>query len=419
MRALVFFPHNPFPPRSGAHQRCLQIVGGLRDLNIEVVLASSSFTSETAWDVISESDYRAAGSPELRIHHSSRWDAPYLKVASKYYRWTRTAPLLSSPYHSPLSLQRWFAQLYSEIKPELVLINYAFWDNVVTREMHQRSLCVMDTLDLVTLYQRRFNVLRRMLPSSPLSPDSINPELLRENFFEQFDLSVSPEEFRIYDKYAVTIAITPSDARLIRENTQRTRVVVVPMTFEVDESPKRYTGDAIFPTGPNPFNVQGYLFFAKRVLPIVREQIPDFQLTVTGGVCDQVDAVPGVRLRGFVPDLNALYTTARFLICPILGKTGQQIKILEAMAHSIPVVALRASADGSPIRHEENGLIADDAAEFAAHVVRLWHDPELCRRFGNAARATIAQDYSNARLRQGLCEILEQHTARAHVAGHR
>src|SRR5581483_64614 len=324
-RALIFFPHNPFPPRSGAHRRCLQIVTGLHALGVEVVLASSSFTSETSWDVISESDHRAAGSPELRIHHSSRWDAPYLKVASKYYRWTRTPPPLSSPYRSPLSLQRWFSQLYYDVKPELVLINYAFWDNVVTQAMHQRSLCAMDTLDLVTLYQRRFNVLRRMLPSPPLSLETINPELLREHFFEQFDLSVSPEEFRLYDKYAVTIAITPSDARLIRENTQRTRVVVVPMTFEVDESPKRYTGDAIFPTGPNPFNVQGYLFFAKRVLPIVREQIPDFQLTVTGGICDQVEAVPGVRLRGFVPDLDALYATARFLICPILGKTGQQI----------------------------------------------------------------------------------------------
>ncbi|HZQ06555.1 MAG TPA: glycosyltransferase, partial [Anaerolineae bacterium] len=92
-------------------------------------------------------------------------------------------------------------------------------------------------------------------------------------------------------------------------------------------------------------------------------------------------------------------------------------KILEAMAHGIPVIAMRAAADGSPIRHEENGLIADNAAEFAAYVVRLWNDRGLCRRFGKAARATIAHEYSQARLRQDLCEILEYDTARETMAG--
>jgi len=69
-------------------------------------------------------------------------------------------------------------------------------------------------------------------------------------------------------------------------------------------------------------------------------------------------------------------------------------------------VALRAAAERSPLRHGENGLVADNAFEFAECVLELWKDAELCRRLGNAARETIAQEFSNTRLTEGLSEIV-------------
>ena len=56
---------------------------------------------------------------------------------------------------------------------------------------------------------------------------------------------------------------------------------------------------------------------------------------------DPVRPAESVTLRGFVNDLDPLLASARFAICPVFGGTGQQIKIVEAIARGLPVVALR------------------------------------------------------------------------------
>src|SRR6185436_18574699 len=97
----------------------------------------------------------------------------------------------------------------------------------------------------------------------------------------------------------------------------------------------------------------------------------DFDLQVTGYLTGRVVAARGVTLAGHVPDLRAAYARARFMVCPVFGGTGQQIKIVEAMAHGLAVVALRGAARNSPVRHGVNGFVAADAAEFAEYAQRL------------------------------------------------
>jgi glycosyltransferase involved in cell wall biosynthesis len=63
------------------------------------------------------------------------------------------------------------------------------------------------------------------------------------------------------------------------------------------------------------------------------------------------------------------------------------------------------------LRHEVNGLIADNAEQFAEHTVRLWNDPALCRRLGDAARETVAGEFSSDRLSDALSKILENRGA--------
>ena len=143
-----------------------------------------------------------------------------------------------------------------------------------------------------------------------------------------------------------------------------------------------------------------------RVLPRVRARAPQFCLNVTGAASHDLAPVAGIAPLGFVPNVAPLYAEAPFAICPILGKTGQQVKIGEAMAHGVPVIATRAAAEGSPIRHLENGLVAADAQEFAEYMIALWQDRALCRRMGDAARATITQNSSRARLLEDLSSLL-------------
>ena len=91
-----------------------------------------------------------------------------------------------------------------------------------------------------------------------------------------------------------------------------------------------------------------------------------------------------------------------FAVSPILGGTGQNVKVVEAMAHGLAVIGLRERAEVSPIRHGINGLVADRAEEFADHVLRLGQDRALRRRLGCAARDTITTEYGPHQLAESL-----------------
>jgi glycosyltransferase involved in cell wall biosynthesis len=314
---------------------------------------------------------------------------------------------------SPPGFRRWFARLVERTSPDLVVINYIFWSGLLDHDRHAKPFVkVMETIDLVSLNLQMWASLEKHLPPPPVDASAIDNQILEEDFFERQGLAVRPEEYAIYDKYDYTIAISRQEAEAIERHTAYTSVLHIPMTQSPRYISNRYDGPALLPTGPNPFNMQGYFYFVKRVLPLIRSRIPSFCLQVTGYCSERVCPEENVLLSGFVPDLEAVYESARFVVCPIFGGTGQQVKIVEAMARGVPVVALRAVSKRSPIQHGVNGLVADTAEEFAEHVCRLWDDPELCWQLGRQARETIAAEFSPSHVSQALASMFDARETR-------
>ena len=406
-KLIYFFPHNPLPPRSGAHKRCLEILAGLRKLDLEVIFVSSILSSETSWDIDSISKLEQDFVSRVCIYKPKFLDWKLLGLTSRFYRLTKTEVALDSVLRTPIRMRWWFAKILEEISPDIIIMSYCFWDSLLDRKKLQSTITVVDTIDLFTVNNQMNEALKVHLPSVPIQLDEVKETLLQENFFNKLSLDASPEELQIFDRYDRTIAIARNELEIIQKNTQHTSASLLPMTQTPFYLENQYTDPPIFTTGPNLFNTQGYLYFAKRVLPIILAEIPDFELQVTGSCCQQVTPTPGIALLGFVPDLKLVYARTKFLVCPVFGGTGQQVKIVEAMAHGLPVVALTAAAKMSPIEHGINGFVANNATEFAHYVIQLWQDPILCRQFGAAARSKIANDFSEQCLLEGLKLILQ------------
>ncbi len=408
-KVLFFFPHNPYPPRSGAHQRCLEMLSGLRSLGCRTTLASASLFSETRWDSASLQALESEWVDQAMVYETTAFDRYFRAALSRANKLLNRREPLDSALYSPPGFRRWMAQVCDHTEPDLIVINYAYWNKLLPRGI--QAVTAMETHDLLTLNRRMRAMLQQRLPAPPIDHNQVDEALLREDFFDRFDLKADAEEFRIYDRYDYTIAISLKEAETIRANTSRTETLLIPMTQAVKNARPGYDGAAIFVTGPNPFNLQAYLYFVRRVLPMIRRHSQSFSLRVTGACCQSVTAEDGIRLSGFVPDLQAVYETAPFAICPVFGGTGQQVKVIEAMSYGVPVVALRAAAESSPIKHGVNGLVANDAQEFAEHCLRLWQDRELCRQLGRAAQETIAADYSRSRLLEGLSRLIQSKPA--------
>jgi hypothetical protein len=406
-KVTVFFPQNLFPPKSGFHKRGLEIIGGLKEIGCEVTILSSVSTADPEWNSSSIRELKAKLVKDIFIYEPQFLDHKYIEIFERYYKYVNKRPAFNSKLNCPPGMKRWFTQMVQDVSPDAIIMNYAYWDGLIDHRQFNSTCRIIETIDLLTLNLQMWETLQSDLPPMPISLADTKDAMLQEDYYEKLNLSVLPQEFRIYDKYQYTVAISQQEANLIEQNTKKTNVIHIPMTHKTHQISNSYTGPALFPTGPNPFNIQGYLYFVKRVLPLIQKHTSSFRLQVTGYCNDtRVRSEPGVVLSGFVPNLEAVYQSARFVVCPIFGGTGQQVKIVEAMAHGLTVIALRVTAERSPIEHGVNGLVANDAEEFAEHVVRLWNDPELCRQLGRAARDKISRDFSEAQLVNSLSSIM-------------
>ena len=408
IKILYFFPHNPFPPRSGAHIRCLDILKALIALNCEVIFVSSEMTSESIWNQSGIEHLHSMGIKSVHIYHETIFDRMECKIAWIFYRILQKIPPVDSVIYSPFGMSHWFHKLQSEVMPDVIWINYAFWDSVIDKKNLDKITRVIDYLDFVSSNVRMSSTISDHISRNSEGYDEIDDELLNENYFSDPGFSIDPKELQILNNYDVILAITQYEAEIIRHQGHN-NVIHIPVTYEITNNENKYDGPVVFVAGQNAFNIQGYFYFVNKVLPLILQEVPTFRVQIIGSLTkSKFRSRTGAELLGYVDDLDKFYNGARFFICPVIGGTGQQIKIIEAMAHGLPVVATSYSAKTSPIIHGVNGYIAKTPVEFKDFCVRLWQNPELCQTLGNNARLTIKENFSNEILVRRLSEIIKK-----------
>lgn len=405
---LFFYPHYLYPPESGSQRNTMEMVLGLISMGCRVTIASTTLYWNTPWTPASVAGLKEKGVQSIRLYKPTLLDYSLVAPAYKYQTLFNRRPSVDSRLYTPPWMQRWFKGVLDDVDPDTIFMNYAYWDGLLDHQEQSSKLRIIHSHDLISLNVRLQRALAPHITRSSMSALQAADDILSEGYFDRLNLRADSEETAIYDRYDYTMAVSTDEAQYIRQHTSKTDVVMTPVVQEPNSLTNTYDGNALFALSPHMFNVHGYLYFVKRVLPAVLKQQPSFSLHVTGSWYRNLRPAieEGVDIRGFVPDLDVEYQHARFFVCPVFGGTGQQVKIVEAMAHGLPVVALAGTARNSPIEHGTNGLIANNADEFAQYVVQLWGDKALCRRLGEAARATIAAQYSRQRLIEDLAMML-------------
>jgi glycosyltransferase involved in cell wall biosynthesis len=157
-------------------------------------------------------------------------------------------------------------------------------------------------------------------------------------------------------------------------------------------------------------NEDAVVFFARSILPLIREQDDRMTFRIVGvGQSEPIAAVrglPGVHLIGAVANLVPEYASAGMLAVPLRAGSGTRIKILEAFQHRTPVVSTTKGAEGLAVTNGDHLLIADTPEEFAAACLRLSTDERLCQRLTEHAHAWVVQHHSIDTVRNILCTCL-------------
>lgn len=145
-------------------------------------------------------------------------------------------------------------------------------------------------------------------------------------------------------------------------------------------------------------NIAAVQRVAARILPMVRQSLPDATFHVVGrnppDALRRIERVPGCKVWGGVPDIRTWLAGADVALVPLMLARGVQNKVLEAMAMERPVVLTNAAATGIAATDDLHFAIADDDAAIAAKVVELLSSPSRAAAMGQAARRFVVETMS-------------------------
>ncbi len=388
MKILFISPFLPYPPVAGGHR---QIWTWLTRLAPNHQLAFAGFY---------EREFEAVNVTEL----------------AKLCVETRVSLRCPTPhaYHSFAQIPRWVSEYYSEkLAHDITQLTTSFRPEVVQflhTNMAQYTRCVKGAGRVVTALDLAFVSHRRRLETTRgLEKLQARCEWLRMLRCETAAFSQADH----------VIAVSEKDAQAIRTVARHKRVTAVLPGVDREQMAPRarrpQPGRVLYLGHMEHYpNLDGLLFLYKEIWPQVRHAFPEARLVVAGSSAREelarvapdtlarMEHDASVELAGFLPDLGAAMDESAAMAAPLRLGSGVRNKVIEAMAAGLPVVTTTTGAEGLAVAHNRELLIADDPAQFARELVRLFKNPELPDRLSTAAREVVARDHDNDRIAERL-----------------
>ena len=224
-------------------------------------------------------------------------------------------------------------------------------------------------------------------------------------------------EQRALSEFDAHIAVSGRDAAKLRAINPAAKAFVIEngvdssyYGLEESESPAR---NRIVFVGSMDYhaNVEGVVMFARNVWPAVHQQKPELVFTIVGKdpapAVHELSSIAGIEVTGSVEDVRPYYRASIAAVVPLNVGGGSRLKILEALAASVPVVSTTLGAEGLDVRDRENILIADGEGRLTKAVIDLVNDEGLRAHLVSGGHALVAERYDWARLGTKLSECFQ------------
>ena len=155
-------------------------------------------------------------------------------------------------------------------------------------------------------------------------------------------------------------------------------------------------------------NIDAVTLFVHRIWPEISKRHPELKFVIVGrNPPQEVRQLESERVRvtGTVEDVRPFYASALAVVVPLRIGSGTRLKILEAMAAGVPVVASQLGAEGIGAKHDVHVLLADTDAEITAAIDQVVSSPQTRYRLVLASRQLVATRYDWAVAGESLYRV--------------
>lgn len=210
----------------------------------------------------------------------------------------------------------------------------------------------------------------------------------------------------LLDRFDVVFAVSDADRRsftALGAGPERVRILPnVPDPTLLDRPELAPPADRtvlFFGTLSWPPNAEGLERFLRHGLPSLVGRAPGVAVIVAGrGATNALRAVVAsraeVELVEEVADDEALYRRTRCVVDASVGGAGTRVKILNALARGLPVVATTDAASGLDVHAGVHLLEAGDPAALGEPIARVLADDDLWRRLSAEGRRLVRERYA-------------------------
>lgn len=152
-------------------------------------------------------------------------------------------------------------------------------------------------------------------------------------------------------------------------------------------------------------------WFANSILSQIKNALPNISISVVGPhMPTRLKSMledKGVKVHGFVEDVEPLLASSRVFISPLRYGAGVKGKVGQAIEYGLPVVTTSIGAEGMHLRDGESCLIADDAKSFAGAVVYLYKNERKWHELQKNSSIVLEKYFSPAAARKELVKIID------------
>jgi polysaccharide biosynthesis protein PslH len=231
--------------------------------------------------------------------------------------------------------------------------------------------------------------------------------------------SIRRVERRLFRHADAVIATSDRDATAYRRLVDGADIEVVPNAVDASRYSslvrKPDAGSVLFVGSLDYFpNSNGLRWFLGEVWPRITNRISDAHLHVVGDLPPNATFPENetVTFTGVVDVLDPYLERAAVSVCPLLEGAGTRLKVIEALAAGIPVVATPKGVEGLALSHGHDLLVADDAAGFADAVIAVLSDARLAASLASHGRRTAAQSYTWEAVDRAIRDLSLKHLSR-------
>lgn len=377
-RVALIGAQNPFANHGGASLRLRQMMEVMRRI------------ADVRFWGIGESDESVPD--DCRLHVVRPWHT--LNRIQRVLAAARFVDLSHDPYTTFLYRRRWAKDLEQFVKrfqPDLLVVSEPWTFRYIER-------------------------LRRACPDSPIVYDMHNVEvMLRASVagieeagwrarLEVLRSRLIGRHERELIRWSRTVWCCSSvDAERVRDvYAPHAPIHVIPNAIDPPEGRPAKAGShvlsmvGLYSYAPNE---DAALELLRDIFPLIQAEFPDAQLRLIGrnptaAMHAAAEGMQGVTITGEVASIPAALEGTETAIIPLRAGGGTRLKVLEAMAMNIPIVATPIAVEGIDLEHETSAWLVDGAAALADGVVALWREPTKAAQMVAKANALFHDGYS-------------------------